>query len=65
MQNNISPAVNDQNCSNCMVIKACNFHILLICLWGIFPDIGPSQVKLWDRELRMSEICQHGNEAES
>ena len=29
-----------------------------------FCGIGPFQINFWRQELRMSEISQHGNEAE-
>ena len=30
-----------------------------------FSDIGPILINFWRRELRMSEITQHGNEAQN
>ena len=62
-----SPAVIDQKNIELfnLMIKAWNLAILLMTLTLTFCDIGPFQINFWRRELHMSVISQHGNEAEN
>ena len=34
-------------------------------MYQIISDMDPCWVKLWTRDLRMPQSCQHGNEAEN